>query len=180
MLKIIKEIGLSRIIKYLLFGLWELVFRFLTFSPLRIWWLRLGGATIGNNCVIEAIGFMNLDRTGLKGLIIGQDCYLGSGTLLDLAGKITLGDQITVAARSIILSHISVGFSDHPLIKYYPKKVLSTRLESGSVLGVASIILPGIIIGQNSLIAAASVVTNNVPAKVLVAGSPAQIKKKLS
>lgn len=180
MFKIFSEIGFKRIIKYFFSGLWQWIFDLLPFSPLRILWLSIGGAKIGKNCVIEAIDFMNLDRLGLKGLIIGKDCYLGTGTLLDLAGKITLGNQVTVAARSIILSHISVGFSDHPLLKYYPKKILSTRLESGSVLGVASIILPGMVIGKNSLVAAASVVTKNVADQVMVAGSPASFKKKLA
>lgn len=180
MFKAIKEIGITRVIKYLFFGIWEWIFNLLPFSPLRVFWLKVGGAKIGRNCVIEAINFMNLDRLGLNGLNMGKDCYLGTGTLLDLAGKITLGNQVTVAARTIILSHISVGFSDHPLLKYYPKQVLSTQIESGCVLGVASIILPGLTLGQNSLVAAASVVTKNVPAQVMIAGSPAQIKKKLA
>lgn len=178
--KAISEVGFNRIIKYVFFGLWQWIFDLLPFSPLRILWLAVGGAKIGKNCVIEAIDFMNLDRSGLNGLIIGNDCFLGTGVLFDLAGKITLADQVTVAARAIILSHISVGFSDHPLLKYYPKKVLSTRIESGSVLGVASIILPGITIGKNSLVAAASVVTKSVADQVMVAGSPANFKKKLS
>lgn len=180
MIKIIKEIGFKRVIKYLVFGLWQWLFDLLPYSPLRVWWLRLGGAKINKNCVIDKIFFMNLDRTGLKGLILGKDCFLGYGVLLDLAGRLTFGDQVTVAAKSIILSHHSVGFSDHPLVKFYPKKIFHTVLKSGSVIGVASIILPGITIGKNSLVAAASMVNKDVPDQVMVAGIPAQVKKKLA
>jgi acetyltransferase-like isoleucine patch superfamily enzyme len=176
----IKEVGLARIVKYFFTELWYVIFLLLPYSPLRVFWLRLGGAKIGKNCFIERIFLMNLDRTGLSGLTMGNDCYLGAVVLLDLAGKISLGNQVTVTARSSILSHHSVGYSNHPLIKFYPKKVLHTRLESGVVLGVASLILPGVTIGKESLVAAGAVVRNNVPIKVMVAGIPAQVKKKLS
>ena len=123
---------------------------------------------------------MNLDRTGLSGLIIGNDCYLGPVVLLDLAGKITLGNQVSVTARSSILSHHSVGYSNHPLLKFYPKQVLHTRLESGAVLGAGSLILPGVIVGKESLVAAGAVVRTDVPERVMVAGIPAKVKKQLS
>lgn len=175
----LKEVGLTRIIKYLIMELWYAVFLGLPFSPLRIFWLRLGGAKIGHKCFVERIFLMNLDRTGLTGLTIGNDCYLGPLVLLDLAGKISLGNQVTITARSSILSHHSVGYNDHPLIKFYPKKVLHTYLESGSVLGVASLILPGITVGRESLVAAGAVVRSDVPSRTMVAGIPAKVKKQL-
>lgn len=180
MFKIIRETGIKRLIKYLIFGLWQWLFDLLPYSPLRIWWLRFGGAKINKNCVIDKIFFMNLDRTGLSGLKLGRDCYLGPFILLDLAGEITLEKQVTVSAKTTILTHHSVGFSDHPLIKFYPKKTFHTVLKSGCVLGVASIILPGVTIGQNSLIGAASLVNKDVPDQVMVAGIPANFKKKLA
>jgi acetyltransferase-like isoleucine patch superfamily enzyme len=175
----IKEIGLSRLIKYFFMELWNSIFLLLPFSPLRIWWLRLGGAKIGRGCVVDRIYLMNLDRTGLSGLSLGNDCYLGPVVLLDLAGKITFGNQVTVTARSSILSHHSVGFNNHPLIKFYPKKTLHTRLESGVVLGVNCLILPGVTIGKETLVAAGAVVRENLPPRVMAAGVPARIKKHL-
>lgn len=177
--KIINEIGLRRLFKYIIFGLWELVFRILPYSPLRVWWLRLGGAQIGRGSVIDRIDFTNLDRKGLAGLKIGKECYLGVGVLLDLAGEITLGNQVTVAACSIILTHHSVGFNNHPLVNQYPKVVKNTNLNNGCVVGVASIIFPGVTIGENSFVGARSVVRENVADKVMVAGTPAQVKKHL-
>jgi len=180
MIKTIKEVGFSRVIKYLIFGLWELAFRILPYSPLRVIWLKIGGAKIGSNTIIDKIDFTNLDRTGLKGLKIGKECYLGNGVLLDLAGKILIKDKVTVVARSLILTHHSVGFKDHPLIKYYPKTVLNTRLCSGCVIGVASIILPGLTIGKNSFVAGGAVVRHSVPNDKLVAGVPAKIKRNFN
>ena len=177
--KIFKEIGFTRLIKYFIFGLWEFVFRLLPFSPLRVFWLKVGGASIDKNCVIEKIEFFNLDRTGLKGLTIGNQCYLGPLALLDLAGQITLGNQVTVSPKVTILSHHSVGFSNHPLIKLYPKQIHHTVIKSGSVLGVNSLILPGIIIGKESMVAGGAVVRQSVSSRKLVAGVPAKVKKSL-
>ncbi|MFC1626935.1 acyltransferase [Patescibacteria group bacterium] len=178
-MNLIKEVGFQRIIKYLVFGLWDFVFRLLPYSPLRILWLRLFGAKIGFNCFIDRITFFNFERTGLRGLKIGQDCYLGPQVVLDLAGKITLENQVTVSAQSVILSHHSIGFNHHPLLKHYPKKTHHTIIKSGSALGVNSTILPGITIGSNSLVAAGAVVTKSVPSHKMVAGVPAEVKKSL-
>lgn len=179
MAKIIKEVGLKRVFKYLIFGLWDFVFQLLPYSPLRVFWLRLGGAHIGKNSFIDRIHFINLDRLGLSGLTLGQDCYLGPLVVLDLADKISLEAQVSVSAKTIILTHHSVGLSDHPLLKHYPKKVSTTVLESGCVIGVNSTILPGVTVGKNSLIAAGAVVTKSVPKRSMVAGVPAQVKKSL-
>ncbi len=180
MVKLIKEAGLKRSFKYLIFGLWDFVFQLLPYSPLRIFWLRLGSAHIGKNSFIDRIHFINLDRLGLSGLTLGQDCYLGPLVVLDLADKITLENQVTISAKTIILTHHSVGLSGHPLLKHYPKKTHHALAKQGSVLGVNSIILPGITIGKNSLVAAGSVVRQSVPNNVMVAGVPAQVKKKLN
>lgn len=176
----LKEVGLKRIIKYLIMEIWYAVFLLLPYSPLRIWWLRLGGAKVGRGSFIERIYLMNLDRTGLTGLVMGRDCYVGPLALLDLAGKISLGDQVTIAAKTTILSHHSVGWGSHPLLKFYPKKVLCTQIESGAAVGVNSVILPGVIIGPETMVAAGSVVTKNLPGGVLAAGTPAVVKKKLA
>ena len=178
-MKILKQIGFKRIIKYFIYGLWDFIFHLLPYSPLRVAWLKLGGAKIGKNCVIDRIIFLNLDRTGLQGFSLKDDVYLGPAVTLDLAGKINLGSQVTISANTTILSHHSVGFSDHPLIKHYPKKVFSTTIQSGTVLGVGSIILPGVTIGKQSLVAAGAVVRKDIPAHKMVAGVPANIKKDL-
>ncbi len=177
MSKVIEEVGWPRILKYFIFGFWDFIFQLLIYSPLRILWLKLGGATLGKNCFIDRVIFMNLDRTGLSGLKLGDDCYLGPAVLIDLAGKVTLENQTTIAAKSIILSHNSVGYRDHPLIKYYPKKTYHTVIGPGSAIGVGCIILPGVAIGARVLVGAGSVVTKSLPDGVMAVGSPAMVKK---
>ena len=48
------------------------------------------------------------------------------------------------------------------------------RIKNNSVIGIRAIILPGVTIGPNTIVAAGSVVTRNAPPNTLVAGNPAK------
>jgi acetyltransferase-like isoleucine patch superfamily enzyme len=52
---------------------------------------------------------------------------------------------------------------------------LHTRIGKYSVIGARSIIMPGITIGDHSIVAAGAVVTKDVPDNVIVAGNPAKV-----
>ena len=56
--------------------------------------------------------------------------------------------------------------------------ILKTEIEDHVSLGANSTILPGIIIGEYSLVGAGSVVTKDVQPNSLVYGNPAQVKSK--
>lgn len=175
----LNEIGFARLIRYFIFGLWDLVFRLLPWSPLRVLWIKIGGARISWAAVVDRINFMNLDRTGLGGLAVGRKAFLGVDCILDLAGEIVIKDHATISPAVVILSHLSVGFSDHPLIKHYPKKVEKTIIGSGVFVGANATILSGVIIGKVSVVAAGAVITKDVPDNTMVAGVPAVIKRRL-
>ena len=173
-----KEIGLIRMVRYLIFELWDVVFQLLPFAPLTVLWIDAFGGNVSFSAIIGRVHFMNLDRTGLSGLTIGRRAYVGVGVILDLAGRVTLADHATISPGAVVLSHFSVGFSEHPLIKYYPKSVSQTQIKQGSFIGANATILPGITIGDRSMVAAGSVVTRNVAPQTMVAGIPATVKKK--
>lgn len=63
---------------------------------------------------------------------------------------------------------------DIPLIDqgYYPDS--SVRLKRGCWIGANVVILPGVTIGENSVVGAGSVVTRSVPDGTVVAGAPAR------
>ena len=176
----LNEIGFTRLVKYFIFGLWDQIFSFLPWSPLRVLWMKLFGAKIPWSAVIDKVNFMNLDRTGLSGLELGRKVFLGLGSIIDLAGRVEIGDHATVSPGSIILSHLSVGFSDHPLILRYPKKIEKTVIGAGVFIGANATVLSGVTIGKETMIGAGTVVTKNIPEKALAVGVPANVKKKLT
>lgn len=61
----------------------------------------------------------------------------------------------------------------------YPKVREEIVIGKDVWIGARAIILPGVHIGDYSVVAAGSVVTKDVPSGVLVAGAPAVIKKRL-
>lgn len=178
-MKGIQEIGIKKSVYFIWFSILQLIYN-LTFLPqLRRLFLILEGATIGRNSTIMHVKFFNWHQQGFKNLKIGNECFIGDETLIDLYGEINLENQVTLAQRVTVLSHINVGFVDHPLQKYFPKKVFKTVFKEGSVVGAASTILPGVTIGKRSFVAAGAVVTKDVPPQTLVAGVPAKVIKLL-
>ena len=79
--------------------------------------------------------------------------------------------------RAMLITHVHAGrspLSENRLPPFYAP----IRLMKGCYLGAGVIILPGITVGEQAIVGAGAVVTRNVPAYAVVAGSPARIIKK--
>ena len=174
-----EEVGWDRLFKFGVMTLAMVPYRLALFPPLRTALLRLYGARVGRNAVVHDVRFFNLYRRGLSGFSIGDDCFLGDECLLDLAEEIHLEDQVTLAERVLILTHINVGYRDHPLQRHFPARASPVVLERGAFLGAQALILPGVRVGAGAFVAAGSVVTENVPPRTLVAGVPARQVRQL-
>lgn len=178
-MKATNEIGYYNTLRYLTFVFLEIFYKCMFLPPARKLFLQLLGAKIGKNCVTMNIKFINWHHLGPKGLAFGEECFIGDETLIDLYDRVTFGNQVTVAQRVTILTHLNVGYLDHPLQKYFPKTSKEVVLKKGCVVGAGAIILPGVTIGEKSFVAAGSVVTKNVPVNSLVAGVPAKPVRKI-
>jgi acetyltransferase-like isoleucine patch superfamily enzyme len=178
--KALDEIGWRKAARFGWTTLAMLPYRAALFPQLRAAWLRMLGARIGPRAIVHDVRFFNLYRRGLRGLDVGEECFLGDECLLDLAEGITLGRQVTLAERVIVLTHINVGYADHPLQGQFPALAAPVTIQSGSFIGASVTVLAGVTIGQGSFVAAGSVVTQDVPARTLVAGVPARVVRSLS
>lgn len=178
-MRAIEEVGFKKAFKFLLFSFFQLFFRLLPLPQLRKLFLLIAGAKIGQDSIIMDVHFFNWHHQGLSGLKIGQECFIGDETLIDLYNRVTLEDNVTIAQRVTILTHLNVGYKNHPLQKYSPPQSLPVIFQEGCVIGACATILPGITIRNRSMVAAGAVVTKNVPAKTLVAGVPAKVVRKL-
>ena len=174
----LKEVGMEKVMKYVFFSLWQYFFALMFVSPLRVMILRLFGAKVGQNTVIERIRLINLYRTGISGVTIGGNCFLGDGVTLDTAERITLEDDVTLSFDVMVLTHTNVGYKDHPVQMYIPSVAKSTMFQKGCFVAVRSVILPGVTIGEGAAVAAGAVVTKDVPTKTLVGGVPAKVIRK--
>ncbi|WP_256867474.1 sugar O-acetyltransferase [Winogradskyella forsetii] len=105
-----------------------------------------------------------------KNVFINFDC-----TLLDLGG-ITIEDNVMLAPKVSLLSE------GHP-ISANDRQMLTTgkiHIKKNAWIGANATILQGVTIGENSVVAAGSVVSKNVPDNVIVGGIPAKILKNIN
>jgi len=173
--KALDDIGGARALRYAL-GQFQLTLLKLQLLPpqLRVALLRIFGADVGRSALVHPVTFSNLYRTGFRGLNIGTDCFIGEECFLDLADCIHIGEQVTLAARVMLMTHLNVGYRDHPLQERYPARSAPIRIGSGSFISAGAIILPGVTLGERCFVAAGAVVSRNVEADGLVGGVPAK------
>ncbi len=175
----VREIGLKRTIRFFFLTLLHALFQCSLFPPVRRWFLICLGARVGQNVVINRVCFFNYDRKGFKGLKIGNSVFIGDECLLDLAEGIELADHVTLAERVTVLTHMNVGYQDHPLQKKFPSKTEPVQIGRGCFIGAGSTLLAGVHIGEESLVGAGSLVNKDIPAKTAVAGVPAKKIKEI-
>ena len=87
--------------------------------------------------------------------------------------RIEIGENSTLAYGVTILTSANPNGPENKLSKLYPKMTAPVKIGADVWVGANATILPGVIIGDFSIIAAGAVVTKNVPSGVLVAGNPA-------
>ncbi len=167
-----------KLVRFVWYGLYAWLMH-VSLPPVRVLMLRLAGVNVGSDTVIFDVRFANLYHYGFTRLKIGNRCFLGDEVMIDVRGGVTLCDDVTVSNRATIVTHINVGYSDHPLQRQYPTKESPVIFKRGVYVGTGAIILPGVTIGQYSVVGAGAVVTRSVPPRVTVAGVPARIIKKL-
>ena len=174
----LKEIGIRKAFKFGFISILMILYKMIIFPQPRILYLRMLGAKIGRDVIIHDVRFFNYYRTGFKGVKIGNCCFIGDESLIDLADQISMADYVTIAERVTILTHTNVGYKDHPLQKYFPSFSKPVIFEYGSFIGANVTILPGVKIGKCAFIAAGSVVTEDIPEFGLAAGIPAKVIRR--
>ncbi|WP_434931427.1 WxcM-like domain-containing protein [Shewanella sp. HL-SH5] len=121
----------------------------------------LPGAVIGSNCNVCANSLIEND------VIIGDNVTIKSG--------VQIWDGIHVEDNVFIGPNVTFTNDKRPRSKVYPDAYLKTVVKKGSSIGANATILPGITIGENSMVGAGSVVTRNIPDNAIVMGNPAKI-----
>jgi len=140
------------------------------------------GATIGKDCYV---GHFTLIR---KGATIGNNtqirshCYIGEDTVIgnqvlirpfsDICKSIIVEDKVFVGMGCMTSNTRKIAY-----LREYKDINTPPRICYGARLGVNVTLLPGVIIGENCLIGAGSVVTKNTTSKAVYIGVPAEFVK---
>src|SRR4030042_2532674 len=118
--------------------------------------VNIFGCKIGKNCKIAA--FVEIQ----KGVTIGNNCAIEAFTFIP--SGVTIEDEVFIGP------HVCFTNDKKPRAINPGWKTIPTIVKKGASIGAGSVILCGVTIGENAMIAAGSVVTKDVPQKTLVAG----------
>ena len=119
--------------------------------------------------VLEEIWLEDYVKMGMK---IGNHCSIQPGVIIDYSHcwLINIGNNVTIAPQVYLLAHDA---STKKLNNY--TKVGSITVEDNVFIGARALIMPGVTIGKNSIVAAGSIVTKSIPSGSIVAGNPAKV-----
>ena len=135
-----------------------------------------GRITIGDHCRIWShMGVTQLYAGPRAELIIGNNTFVNTGTILSASNRIVIGNNVQIANQVILMDGDFHGVDDREVTKV-PGEII---VEDDVWIATRAMILKGVTIGKGSTVAAGSVVTKNVPAYTLVGGVPAKIIRQL-
>ncbi len=142
---------------------------------------------------VKLSGFVNL-----YGCDIGDHTKIGA--FVEIQKKAKIGRNCKISSHTFICEGVSIEdnvFVGHGVTfinDSYPRattpegtlqtqkdwKVEPTLVKTGASIGSGATILPNLVIGENALVGAGSVVTRDVPANAIVAGNPAKILRLIA
>jgi acetyltransferase-like isoleucine patch superfamily enzyme len=121
----------------------------------------------------------------LPGAVIGREGNICSHCFIE--NKVVVGDRVTVKCGVQLWDGVTleddvfvgpnVTFTNdqQPRSRNGAAQLLPTLVKKGASIGANATILPGLIIGEGSMIGAGAVVTKDVPPRTLVVGNPARV-----
>ena len=115
--------------------------------------------------------------TGGRETTVGRNVFINQNcTLYDLGG-IDIGDDVMIGPN------VSIITSGHPISPTERRSGVVAkpiRIERNVWIAAGAIIIGGVTIGENSVVAAGAVVTKDVPANTLVGGNPARVIRSIA
>jgi acetyltransferase-like isoleucine patch superfamily enzyme len=161
----------------------------------RRWWFRQRGASIAPGCWIQPIEVprnpwdvqlghsVMLDRGVVliasgdpadePRIQIGKHVYINRSTILDASLSITIGDDTMIGPNCYLTDHdhgldLDATLGEQPLVE------APLHIGDNVWIGAHATILKGVTVGEQAVVAAGAVVTQDVPPRTIVGGVPAR------
>lgn len=132
-------------------------------------------AAVGKDCYIEPPFHANWGGHHIK---LGNHVYANFNLTIADDTYVTIGDN------TMIGPNVTMSSAAHPILPelrmHGYQYNLPIKIGSNCWLGAGVIILPGVTIGDNSVIGAGAVVTRDIPANVVAMGIPAKVFRQIS
>ena len=105
---------------------------------------------------------------GVKKLKLGKNVDIGAFTYINATEDVVIEDNVRIGSHCSIYSISTIDNKKGKVI-----------LRKNCKIGTHSVVMPGVTIGENSIIGAFSFVKENIPSNVLAYGVPAKVIKKI-
>lgn len=132
-------------------------------------------AEIGENCYIEPPFHSNF---GGKHVHFGKNVYANFNLTCVDDTHIYIGDY------TMIGPNVTLATAGHPILPELRKKGyqfnMPVRIGKNCWLGAGVIVLPGITIGDNTVVGAGSIVTKDLPPNVVAVGNPCKVLREIN
>lgn len=129
---------------------------------------KLITSNVGNNVIIERGAHIKAGVILYDNASVGEHCLISKGTIIH--GHNFMGPNVHILTANHSYSEKTHSYNGYTEVK-------PVEIGAYSWIGYNVIILPGVKIGDNTIIGAGSVVTKSIPSGVMAAGNPCVVKK---
>ncbi|MEW5895440.1 MAG: acyltransferase [Candidatus Omnitrophota bacterium] len=141
------------------------------------------GISVGNDVTIREGAWLNTKGRrgdGRPALIIGDGTYIGRGIQINAWQDVVIESNVLIGDR-VLITDADHCYSDRskPIIKQGDEFKGRVLLCSGCWIGIGGVIMPGVRIGRNAVVASNSLVISDVPDYTVAGGVPAKIIKSI-
>ena len=132
-------------------------------------------AEVGKDCYIEPPLHSNWG---------GRHVHLGNNVYFNFNATLVDDTHIYIGDYTMLGPNVVIATAGHPILPELREKALQYNLPvhigKNCWLGAGVIVLPGVIIGDNTVIGAGSVVTKDIPANVVAVGNPCKVLREIN
>ncbi len=132
-------------------------------------------AEIGEGCYIEPPLHANWG---------GHHTHFGKGVYANFNLTLVDDSHIYVGDYTMLGPNVVLATAGHPILPELREKVyqynMPVRIGRNCWLGAGVLVMPGVTIGDNTVIGAGSVVTKDIPANVVAVGNPCRVLREIS
>ena len=102
----------------------------------------------------------------VNNLVLGDFTDIGAFTYINAKHGVTLEDNVQIGSHCSLYSESTIDGKEGPIL-----------MKKNSSIGSHSVVMPGITIGENSIVGAFSFVNKDIPDNVIALGTPVKIIK---
>ena len=139
---------------------------------------------VGEDVVILSRAWLSVveehaGRRYTPSLVIGDRARLGQDLVVACIGSVEIGPDVLTADR-VFIGDTSHDYRDprRPIVEQQMVDPRPVRIGRGAFLGINTVVLPGVTIGENAYVGAGAVVTRDVEARSVVVGNPARVVRR--